>query len=60
MDTLKVACWNVEWMDKLWPNIVPSKYHIDRREYTAEEIIPTDADVMCTEEGSRKPSDMQS
>ena len=60
MDTLKVACWNVEWMNKLWPDIVPSKYHVDRRSHIAEEIISINADVMCVEEGPRKPSDMQS
>ncbi len=60
MDTFKVACWNVEWMGKLWPDIVPSKYHVDRRNHIAEEILAIDADVMCIEEGPKNPSDMRS
>lgn len=55
MDTLKVACWNVEWMNKLWPNVVSSKFHIDRRTHIAEEIIAIGADVMCIEEGPGRP-----
>jgi len=60
MEQLKLACWNVEWMDKLWPNLVRSKFHVDRRKYVAEEIRLIDADVMCIIEGPANPVDMAS
>jgi hypothetical protein len=59
MKTLKLACWNVEWMDHLWPDLKSSKYHIDRHTHVADEINEIGADVMCIEEGASKPADMR-
>ena len=60
MPTLKVACWNIEWMDKLWPNVVESKFHVDRQTHVVQEIIVIDADILCVGEGPGGPGDMQS
>ena len=57
MKKLKLACWNVEWMDDLWPDL-KSKYHIDRRTHVANEINEIGADVMCIEEGTSKSANM--
>ncbi|MCG8093854.1 MAG: endonuclease/exonuclease/phosphatase family protein [Candidatus Thiodiazotropha endolucinida] len=60
MDTLKLGCWNIEWMEKLWPNVVESKFHPDRQQHVAEQINRISADVLCIEEGPGNPDDMQS
>ena len=59
MKTLKLACWNVEWMDDLWPDLKASKYHIERRTHVADEINEIGADVICIEEGTSNPADMR-
>ena len=60
MKSLKIACWNVEWLGHLWPDLKESKYHVDRRVHVADEINMVDADVLCIEEGPGNPSDMKS
>jgi hypothetical protein len=58
MNELKLTCWNIEWLGRIWPRISGSKYHSDRRVTVANEILAIDPDILCIEEGPPDPQDM--